>query len=98
MEQDTQAIAELWQGSDVARLVGKQATLTNTLTGATITGEIHEAITRTLSSESPLFVEGMTYVTSVKVKGIFDSLDLATPFRSDYERKNYNLWLINLQA
>lgn len=99
MELDnTQAIAELWQGSDVVRLVGATATLTNVRTGATITGRITKAEVSAIDKASELYVEGLTYVSEVRVEGISGSLELATPFVSEYLRTTYNYWLLIIQA
>jgi hypothetical protein len=96
--ESTTAIAEMWQGSDVTRLVGVNATLTNVRTGGTITGIITHAKVSVIGKDSPLYVEGLSFVSEVKVEGIYGSLDLATPFVSDYARKQYDHWLINTQA
>lgn len=92
------AIAEMWQGSDVVRLVGASATLTNIRTGSTITGLIVSAKVSTIAKDSPLYVDGLSYVSAITVEGIYGSLDLATPFISDYARKQYDHWLIRLEA
>ena len=94
----TSAIAEMWQGSDVTRLVGATATFTNVRTGATITGEITHAKVCSIHKDSPLYVEGLSYVSEVKVNGVYGALDLSTPFITEYARNNYDHWLINLQA
>ena len=96
--ESTTAIAEMWQGSDVTRLIGANAILTNVRTGSTITGLITSANVRTIAKDSELYVEGLSFVSEVKVEGIYGSLDLATPFVSDYARKQYDHWLISITA
>lgn len=96
--ESTTAIAEMWQGSDVTRLVGANATLTNVRTGSTITGQIISANVRTIAKDSPLYVDGLSFVSDVKVEGIYGSLDLATPFITDWSRKSYDHWLISITA
>ena len=68
--ESTTAIAEMWQGSDVTRLIGANAILTNVRTGSTITGIITSAKVSAIGKDSPLYVEGLSFVIEVKVEGI----------------------------
>ena len=91
MEQ-TQQLAELW--TDAKKLVGREITIRNFRSGAIVTGKVIEAVVSTIDKDSPLFVEGMAYVKSVKIDGAGSDKDLLTPFVSEYLRDNYNYWLV----
>ena len=92
---ETQAIAEMHTSAEL--LVGKVLTLTNTRTGSTVTGKVTKAKVSTIASDSPLYVDGIVFVEDVKVDGV-GTLDLATPFVSEYALKNYDYYLVTSQA
>jgi hypothetical protein len=92
---DTMPVAELHTNVDA--LIGKVITFTDTLTGTVITGKVYEATVSTIDADSPLYVEGLSFVKSVRIDGI-GSVELATPFISDYMRGKYSYYLVTSQA
>ena len=93
---DTDIMPESVMFTDASKLVGAQVKLTNPRVGTTITAKVVEAKVERIDPKSPLYVEGISYVSSIKVEGLWDSLSILTPFVSDYSRKNGDNFIVEI--